>query len=83
MFHVINRNTREKSEIYSSLTIKTSERRQQRRSGIFIVKLEYVSLAILLLTLNTYLLTEQDIRLGFNDCVILFWLSSYSQGPFC
>ena len=38
MFKVSNRNTWKMCEICSKLTIKTLERRQWRRSGIFIVK---------------------------------------------
>ena len=55
MFKVNNRNTRTKCEICSKLTIKTSERRQWRRSGVFIVNFEHIShlvLVFLLLTLN-------------------------------
>ena len=37
MFKVKNRNTRTRCEICSKLTIKIPERRQWRRSGIFIV----------------------------------------------
>ena len=36
LFKVNNRNTRERWEICSKLTIKTSERRQWRRSGVFV-----------------------------------------------
>ena len=52
---VNNRNTRTRCEICSKLTIKISERRQWRRSGVFIVNFEYIShlaLVFLLLTLN-------------------------------
>ena len=41
MFKVNNRNTRARSEICSKLTIKIPERRQGRRSGIFIVNFEH------------------------------------------
>ena len=37
MLKVNNRNTRTRYEICSKLTIKTPERRQWRRSGVFIV----------------------------------------------
>ena len=50
-----NRNTRTRREICSKLTIKTPERRQWRRSGVFIVNFKHVShivLVFLLLTLN-------------------------------
>ena len=43
MFKVINRNTRTRCGICSKLTIKISERRRWRRSGIFIVNFEHIS----------------------------------------
>ena len=55
LFKYNNRNTRTRCEICSKLTIKTPERRQWRRSGIFIVNFEHIShhvLVFLLLTLN-------------------------------
>ena len=55
MFKVSNRNTRTRCEIYSKLAIKIPERRQWRRSGIFIVNFEHISylvLVFLLLTLS-------------------------------
>ena len=55
MFKIKKRNTRARCEICSMLTIKTPERRQWRRSGVFIVNFEHIShlfLAFLLLTLN-------------------------------
>ena len=55
LFKVNNRNTRTRCEIYSKLTINTPERRQWRRSGVFIVNFEHIShlvLVFLLLTLN-------------------------------
>ena len=55
LLKVNNRNTRTRCEICSKLTIKTPERRQWRRSGVFIVNFEHIShlvLVFLLLTLN-------------------------------
>ena len=55
LFKVNNRNTRTRCEIRSKLTMKTPERRQWRRSGVFIVNFERIShlvLVFLLLTLN-------------------------------
>ena len=55
MFKVNNRHTRTRSEICSKLTIKTPQRRQWRRSGVFIVNYEHIShlvLVFLLLTLS-------------------------------
>ena len=43
LLKVNNRNTREKCEICSKLTIKIPEQRQWRRSGIFIVNFEHIS----------------------------------------
>ena len=55
MFKVNNRNTRTRCEICSKLTIKTSERRHWRHSGVFIVNVGHISnfvLVFLLLTLS-------------------------------
>ena len=55
LLKVNNRNTRTRCEICSKLTIKTPERRQWRRSGVFTVNFEHIShlaLVFLLLTLN-------------------------------
>ena len=56
MFKVKNRNTRARCEICSKLTIKTSERRQWRCSGIIIVVFEYISQLVLFLTLSRQML---------------------------
>ena len=56
MFTVNYGNTRTRCEIYSKLTIKTPERRQWRRSGVFIVNFEHIShlvLVFLKLTLSS------------------------------
>ena len=42
LLKVNDRNTRISCEIYSKLTIKTPDRRQWRRSGVFIVNFEHV-----------------------------------------
>ena len=55
MFKINYRNTRTRYEIFSKLIIKTQERRQWRRSGVFIVNFEYILhlvLVFLLLTLS-------------------------------
>ena len=55
LLKVINRNTKTRCEICSKLEIKTPERRQWRRPGVFIVNFEHISylvLPFLLLTLN-------------------------------
>ena len=55
MFKVSNRNTRARCKICSKLTIKTTERRQWCRSGVFIVYFEHIPhlvLVFLLLTLS-------------------------------
>ena len=52
-FKVNNRNIRTRCEICSKLTIKIPERRQWRRSGIFIVNFEHISqLVLVFLLLN-------------------------------
>ena len=55
LLNVININTRTRCEICSKLTVKTAERCQWRRSGVFIVNFEHIShlvLVFLLLILN-------------------------------
>ena len=55
MFKITNRNTRTRREICLKLTITIPERRQWRRSGIFIVNFEHIlhlALVFLLLTLS-------------------------------
>ena len=53
MFKVNNNNTKTRCEICSELTIKTPERRQWRRSGVFIVNFEHIShLVLVFLTLT-------------------------------
>ena len=55
LFKFNNRSTKKSCEIRSELTIKTPERRQWRRSGVFIVNFEHISqlfLVFLLLNLN-------------------------------
>ena len=55
LFKVNNRNTRTMHEFYSKFTMKTPERRQWRRSNVFIVYFEQIScivLVFLFITLN-------------------------------
>ena len=55
LLKVNNRIIRTRCEIFSKLTIKTEERRQWRRSGVFIINFKYIShlvLVFLMLTLN-------------------------------
>ena len=55
IFKINNRKTRKMCEICPKLTIKATERRQGRRSGVFIINVEHFSrlfLVLLLLTLN-------------------------------
>ena len=53
MFKVNNRNTSLRCEICSKLTIKIPERRQWRRSGIFIVNFEHIPHLVLVFPLLT------------------------------
>ena len=53
MIKVNDRNTRTRCEIYSKLTIKTTERRHWRRFGAFIVNYEHISHLVLVLLLLT------------------------------
>ena len=76
MFKVNNRNTKTRCEICSKLTTKTPERRQWRRSGVFIVNLERISqlvLVFLLLTLN------RQMSAGFE--YKLFHIQRHIQNP--
>ena len=72
LLQVNNRNNRTRCEICSKLTIKTPERCQGRRSGVFIVNFEHISHLIpvfLLLTLNMSLLAgkvPQLIKLSYK-----------------
>ena len=59
LFKFNNRDTRKRCEICSKLTMKTSERRQWRRFGVFIVNFEHIwhlFLVVLLLTLSKLML---------------------------
>ena len=47
MFKVNNRNTRTRCQICSKLTVKTSERRKWRRSGVFIANFKHISHLVL------------------------------------
>ena len=51
MFKVNNRNTGTRCEICSKLTIKTPERRQRQRSGVFTVNFEHISHLVLVFLL--------------------------------
>ena len=50
LFKVNNRNTRKRCEMCSKLTIKTPERRQWLRCGVFVVNFEYISYLFLVLS---------------------------------
>ena len=54
-FKVNNRKSRERCEMCSKLSIKTPQRRQWRRFGVFVVKFEHIShlFLVLLLQLST------------------------------
>ena len=63
LFKVNNRNTGKRCEICSKLTIRTSERRKWRCSGVFIVNFEPIShlfQVFPLLALNRQLLAEKS-----------------------
>ena len=77
MFKAINRNTGTRYEICWELTIKTPERRQWHRSGVFIVNSELIShffLVFIFLTLNKYLpagkcsLSKKNVRESQPAC---------------
>ena len=53
LFKVNNGNTRKMLELCSKLPIKTPERRQWRRNGVFIVNFEQISNNVLMFALST------------------------------
>ena len=66
LLKVNNRNTITRCEICSKLTIKTPERYQWRRSGVFLVCCEHILhlvLVFLFLTLNDQLSTKYGFRI--------------------
>ena len=89
LFRFNNRNTRRRYEICSELTIKTPERLQWCRSGVFIVNLEHIlhlPPVFLLLTLNMLLLAGK-----LSTCVLFIhkvvpgttlWIKKYFWGKF-
>ena len=75
LLKVNNRNTRTRCEICSKLTIKTSERRHWRLSGVFIVDFEHIShlvLVFLKLTLSCWMppAMSQSDSSGFLSTVL-------------
>ena len=79
MFKVNNRNTGTRWEICSKLTIKTPERRQWRRSGVFIVNCEHIShflLVFLLLTLSRLMPAGSE---SSKMDYFLWWLSTFRK----
>ena len=52
MSKVNNKNTRTRCGRCSKLTIKTPERRQWHRSGVFVINLEYISRLVLVFLFN-------------------------------
>ena len=62
LLKVSDRNTRTRCEICSELTINTPERRQGRRSGVFIVNFEHFSHLTLVFLLVTFKLPTGTCR---------------------
>ena len=84
MFKVNNINTRKRCKICSMLTIKTSEWRHWRWSGIFIVNFEHIShlfLVFLLSTFNKYMLAR--LCLPVSSSVFRTLSNIYEQAFFC
>ena len=74
LIKVNNRYTRTRCEICSKLTIKTPERCQQHRSGVFIVNFEHIShfvLVFLLLTFSRQMPTGNNL-LTFKSRLLRF-----------
>ena len=67
MCKVNNKNTRTRCEICSKLTIKTSERRHWRGSGVFIVNFEHISNLVLVLLLPVRLCSICFCYYGFHS----------------
>ena len=66
-------NTRKRCEICSKLTIKRLERRQCRRSSVFVFNLEYIShlsIMFILLTLSMYLFARNAMISKINGHTI-------------
>ena len=72
LLKVNNRNTRTRCEICSKLTIKTPERRQWRRSVVFIVNFEHISHLVPLLLLST----EHLIAGWVRSCAYYRWYNN-------
>ena len=62
MFKVNNRNTGTKCEICSKLTIKIPEQRHWRRSGVFVVNFERISLCS-----SVSIVNFEQVNAGWND----------------
>ena len=83
LFKVNNRNTRKRCEMCSKLTIKTPERHQLHRSGVFFINFEHIShlfQVFLLMTLNKWMFADilADFIIqcyfsfqAFTNCIIL------------
>ena len=62
MFKVNNRNTGTKCEICSKLTIKIPEQRHWRRSGVFVVNFERISLCS-----SVSIVNFEQVHAGWDD----------------
>ena len=69
MFKVSNRNTRTRCEICSKSTIKTPERRQWRRSGVF-VNFEHISHFVLVFIKFDHVIAGWIVDIMY-ECIIL------------
>ena len=72
MFKVNNRNTKKRCEICSKLPIKASERRQWRRSGVFIVNFKLISH----LFSSVSIVNLEQVYTGWNPIVNCQWRHS-------
>ena len=68
MFKVNNRKTRERCEIYSKLTIKTPERRQWRRFGVFFGHFEHFTSCSSVSILNFHKVNDGRVT-GYREMV--------------
>ena len=72
LFKVSNRNTRKMCEICLQLTMKTPERRNWRRSGVFIVNFEHIS-HLLLVFRGSIVTFEQAYHVCHVTMFVVCW----------
>ena len=69
LFKFNNRNIRKRCKIHSKLTIKTSEQRHWRRSGVFIVNFEHILLLFLSVSIADFEQVNVSLVCGFKGAL--------------